>query len=411
MPRIVALLALTAACGGAHAASSFDDSPVLPTGPSETYGFVTTLGTDTVGAEAVTRSADAMVSESVDRWPYVRLRHTEFAVAPDGRLTRMVMDVRTPNGKTAAERWRKVLARFTDDSVFIEIRDSSGTSGRNFATEGALTVPHVSMQYAVIEFEIAQALARAGRATGPGDTLRFRQFYPDRDVGPSFVLHTGRVLPQGNGLVVLDHDWLAGQGDVMVDSAGRMLHYSGQRTTYKVEVERTASPPDVAAIGAHLTDVERVAGPARLSVPDTTRGTIGRAAFTVTYGRPLARGRVLLGNVIEYDRLWRTGANEATVFTTSAPITLAGLEVPAGSYSLWTVPRRDRVELIVNRQSGQWGTHYEPDQDLGSARLEVGVADPPVEEFTIRVVPGDGNRGSLVLEWGPFRWTAPIIVR
>ncbi len=408
MVRPLPTLLLLAACGSGAA---FDGSPITPTGATETYGFVTTLGTDTVAAERVTRSADALVSESVDRWPTVRLRHTELAIAPDGRLTRMVMTVRTPSGATPAERWREVLARFTDDSVMVRIRDSSGVTGRSFATGGALTVPHVSMQYAVIEFEIASALRRARAAgQGVGDTLQFRQFYPDRDVGPRFVLHRGRVIPTGGDGVVLDHDWLAGVGDVTVDSLGRMLHYSGQRSTYKVEVVRTATPPDVETIGQTLATIEARNGPARLSVPDSASGTIGATTLSVAYGRPLRRGRTLLGNVIPYDRVWRTGANEATMFTVSTPITLAGLELAAGSYTLWTIPHRDGAELIVNRQTGQWGTSYDSQQDLGRVAMRTEVVDPPIEEFTIRVASRDAAHGALVLEWGAFRWTAPIEV-
>jgi hypothetical protein len=408
--RAIALVILLAACS--RTATPFDDSPITPTGPAERYGFVTTLGNDTVGAEDITRSPDAMISESVDRWPFVKRRHTEFAIAPDGRLTRMVMDVRTPNGKTPAERWRKVVARFTDDSVMVQIRDSSGVTGRSFATEGALTVPHVSMQYSVIEFEIASALRRAMAAgQGPGDTLVFRQFYPDRNVGPSFVLHHGYVMPMGGGKVVLEHDWLAGSGDVAVDSAGRMQHYSGQRSTYKVEVARTDTPPDVAAIGAELAAIEQRTGPSQLSVRDTARGIIGRDTLWVDYGRPLARGRVLLGNVVEYDRVWRTGANAATQFHTSAPISIAGMDVPAGTYTLWTVPRQDGAQLIVNKQTGQWGTSYDRRQDLGIARLQTEELTKPVEEFTISFTSSDATHGTLVLEWGNFRWTAPIMVR
>jgi len=198
---------------------------------------------------------------------------------------------------------------------------------------------------------------------------------------------------------------------VTIDSAGRMLHYSGRRSTYKVEVTRTTTPPDVAAIGARLAAAEARNGPGRLSVPDTTLGTIGAASFTITYGRPLRRGRVLLGNVIDYDRVWRTGANEATMFTTSAPITLAGLELPAGSYTLWSIPHRDGAELIVNRQTGQWGTSHDSSQDLGRAALRTETLTTPVEEFTIRVEPRDAAHGDLILEWGTFRWTAPIVVR
>jgi hypothetical protein len=379
--------------------------------PPERYGFVATLGNDTVAVERIARSSTRLVTEGVDRWPFVRRRHTEFDLAPDGTIRHMVMDVRTPNGQTPRERGRRITADFSKGAVTVSIRDSGGVRDTSFVTGGAITVPHVSMMYSVIELEIAAALRRAP-ATGvhSGDSLLFRQFYPDRDVGPSFVLHRGYVHPQAGGKVELRHDWLAGTGDVTVDSGGRMLTYSGKRTTYQVAVARTMDPPDVDSIANRLAAAERRTGPQQLSVRDTARATIGAATFSVDYGRPLARGRTLLGNVISYDRVWRTGANAATQFTTSAPITLVGLSLPAGTYTLWTVPHLRGVDLIVNRQTGQWGTEYRRAQDLGTAPMTSDSVGPPVEKFTISIEPRDARHGTLAMVWGTFRWTAPIEV-
>jgi Protein of unknown function (DUF2911) len=267
----------------------------------------------------------------------------------------------------------------------------------------------VSMMYSVIELEIAAALRRA-EATGlaAGDSVIFRQFYPDRDVGPSFTLHRGFVHPRPGGNVELRHDWLSGTGDVTVDSSGRMLTYSGMRSTYKVTVARTTTLPDVEALGDRMTVAERRTGPQQLSVRDTARATIGAATFSVDYGRPLARGRTLLGNVISYDRVWRTGANAATQFTTSAPIRLAGLSLPAGTYTLWTVPHVRGVDLIVNRQTGQWGTEYSRARDLGTAPMKSDSVKTPVEKFTISIEGRDSRHGTLAMAWGTFRWTVPI---
>ena len=395
-------------------------SPLLPllflacssATPPERYGFVTTLGNDTVSVERIERSPTRLVADGVDRWPFVRQRHTEFDLTPDGRIRHMVMDVRTPNGRTPRERGRRVTADFSSNQVKISVRDSSGVRDTAFATGGAITVPHASMMYSVIELEIAAALRQA-RATGlaPGDSVLFRQFYPDRDVGPSFTLHRGYVHPLPGGKVELRHGWLAGTGDVTVDSAGRMLTYSGMRSTYKVSVARTSTPLDVDAIGERMAAAERRTGPQQLSVRDTTRATIGPATFTVDYGRPLQRGRTLLGDVISYDRVWRTGANAATQFTTSAPITLAGLSLPAGSYTLWTVPHRTGVDLIVNKQTGQWGTEYSRAQDLGTAPMKTDSVTPPVDKFTISIEPADARHGILAMAWGTFRWAVPIVVR
>src|SRR4029077_19869774 len=135
---------------------------------------------------------------------------------------------------------------------------------------------------------------------------------------------------------------------------------------------------------------------------------IGNAIFTVDYGRPLLRGRTLLGDVIPYDRVWRTGANAATQFTTSTPIRLAGMQVTAGTYTLFTAPHTDGVDLIVNKQSGQWCTEYNGSLNLGITRIISEVATATVEEFSISIIHNNDNRhGTLVLEWGSFTWIAP----
>jgi hypothetical protein len=198
----------------------------------------------------------------------------------------------------------------------------------------------------------------------------------------------------------------------MMDSAGNMLSYSGARTTYDVQVKRLATPPDVKGIADRWEAKETQSGNVKsLSVRDTTRAQIGNSIFTVDYGRPLLRGRTLLGDVIPYDYIWRTGANAATQFTTSTPIKLAGLQVPAGTYTLFTAPHTSGVDLIVNKQTGEWGTEYNRSLDLGTARIVSEVVTPTVEEFTISILPSDKRHGTLVLEWGSFRWIAPIEVQ
>jgi hypothetical protein len=87
------------------------------------------------------------------------------------------------------------------------------------------------------------------------------------------------------------------------------------------------------------------------------------------------------------------------------------LSVPAGTYTLWTVPHVTGVDLIVNRQIGQWGTEYGRAHDLGKVRMKADSADPPVERFTIAIEPSGARHGTLVVAWGTFRWTVPILVQ
>jgi hypothetical protein len=190
-----------------------------------------------------------------------------------------------------------------------------------------------------------------------------------------------------------------------------MLTYSGARTTYLVEARRVPEVPDIQTLAPQFAAAEAKSGARSLSVRDTLRAKIGAASFTVDYSRPLARGRTLLGGIVPYDVVWRTGANAATQFTTSAPITLAGLQLPAGGYTLWTVPRARGVELIVNTQTGQWGTSYDRSRDLGRAPMRSETLTTPVEQFTIAIAGKDAKNGELTMAWGPFKWTAPIVVR
>jgi hypothetical protein len=397
MKRAVVAVLLLAAC--------------RPDQPTERYGFVARLGNDTVSVESVSRRGNTITSDEVDRFPRVRQRHTEITLGPDGGIQRLVTDIRTPS-EPAAQRERHVVADVTKDSVRITKRDSAGTKNLAFATGGATVMAHLEQMYSLYEIYFAAALARAtGVKQGMGEAVRFRQFYIDREFD-RFPLGNGTVWLMPDGKAEISHDWLSGTGEAKVDSSRHMLHYSGARTTYKIEVDRVAEPPDVQAIGGQFAALEtKNGGVKQMSVRDTARATIGSATFHVDYGRPLARGRKLLGDIVPYDHVWRTGANAATQFTTSAPITLAGIALAKGTYTLWTVPHEKGPELIVNKQTGQWGTGYDGSFDLGKAPMATETLTAPVEQFTISIVPTDARHGTLAMEWGPFRWTAPIVVQ
>jgi hypothetical protein len=377
-----------------------------PSQPSEQYGFIARLGNDTVSVERVTRRGDEIVSDEVDRFPRVRRRHTTIRLADDGTIEHLEMDIRTPS-EPSSQRERHVVADLRADSVHIAKRDSTGMKNIAFATGGALTMPHLPQMYSLTDLYFGAALRRAVAA---GDSVALRQYYIDREFD-RFPLHHGVVRLLAANKAELHHDWLAGFGDATFDSLHHMLTYSGARSTYKVEVRRLTTLPDVEAIGKRFTALETSTGMKQLSVRDTARATIGAATLAVDYGRPLARGRVLLGNIVPFDEVWRTGANAATQFTTSAPITLAGIRMPAGTYTLWTVPRKDgHAELIVNKQFGQWGTEYNETLNLDRKRLLVDTTTSPVEKFTVSIVPAGAREGTLVMQWGSFRWSAPVVV-
>jgi hypothetical protein len=379
--------------------------------PAEQYGFITQLGQDTIAVERVTRQGNTLTSDEVDRFPSVRVRHTVIELNTDGSIRHLVMDIHTPS-EPENQRERKVIADVTPTSVHISKTDGTGTLNRDFATGGAIVVAHVPQMYSLYELYFAAAMKHvAASKLAIGNTVDMRQFYIDREFD-RFPLGRAHVRPLDSGKMEITHDWLAGTGEAMVDSNYHMLSYSGERTTYKVEVTRLESPPDVKSIADRFEATEAKAGTVKeLSVRDTIHAQIGNVMFTVDYGRPLLRGRKLMGDVIPFDRIWRTGANQATQFTTSAAITVAGMQVPAGTYTLWTAPHASGVDLIVNKQTGQWGTEYNPSLNLGVARIASQALPAPVQEFTISIVSNDKKHGTLVMEWGSFRWTAQIETR
>jgi hypothetical protein len=124
--------------------------------------------------------------------------------------------------------------------------------------------------------------------------------------------------------------------------------------------------------------------------------------LTVRYSRPSVRGRVIFGNVVPWNQVWRTGANEATVLETSADLRLAGITAPAGKYSLWTIPSPTGWKLILNKNTGQWGTAYDAKYDLARLDMSIEALPQPVERFTIAIEP-NGKGGVLKLEWEKTR--------
>lgn len=125
---------------------------------------------------------------------------------------------------------------------------------------------------------------------------------------------------------------------------------------------------------------------------------VGAASLTIDYSRPSMRGRKIMGELVPFDKVWRTGANRATHLKVEGAITIGDLAVPAGTYTLYTVPGAQGWTLIVNKQTGQWGTQYDQAQDLGRVKMAVAPLSAPVEQFTIAVT-GTGAAATLTLEW------------
>ncbi|HYD53020.1 MAG TPA: DUF2911 domain-containing protein [Gemmatimonadaceae bacterium] len=162
----------------------------------------------------------------------------------------------------------------------------------------------------------------------------------------------------------------------------------------------TLAPAPATAQARNGTLQAEPSGRVRTAITFRRGGTGQPFTVAVEYGQPHARGRAVLGGVVPYDRVWRTGANAATSLTTDLDLTIGGARVPRGRYTLYTLPTRAGWKLIINRQTGQWGTEYDPKQDLARVDLRTRTLREPAESFTIWLVPGGAGRGVLRMAWG-----------
>jgi len=131
-------------------------------------------------------------------------------------------------------------------------------------------------------------------------------------------------------------------------------------------------------------------------------------AVHVDYASPRMRGRKIFGALVPYDEEWRAGANEATTFVLSTSVNVAGKDVPAGSYTIFTLPTPDAWSLIISKQTGEWGVPYLGQEfDFARVPMKVSKLPSPVENFTI-AFDQDGKSCTMRLDWETTRASVQI---
>lgn len=138
----------------------------------------------------------------------------------------------------------------------------------------------------------------------------------------------------------------------------------------------------------------------RISPHEQTSATIDGKKITIEYGRPYMKGRKIFGGLVPFGEVWRAGADEATVLTTDADLTIGSLKVPKGKYAIFTIPQANGWTLAVNKVADQWGAFsYDQSKDLGRTPMKVATANAPLEQFTISIEPAGAKRGVLKMAW------------
>lgn len=162
-----------------------------------------------------------------------------------------------------------------------------------------------------------------------------------------------------------------------------------------------------------VMNAERLPLAERRSPLDSLSFSVQGSPVKICYGRPSARGREIMGGLVPYGELWRTGANEPTMIHTPIPLQIAGIPVEPGSYALYTVPGESEWEVVVNGSTTQWGhtRYYTGDvaaQEIGRAAVQGAASAGFIEQFTIRSVPAAAGDANLILEWERTRVEIPI---
>jgi Protein of unknown function (DUF2911) len=377
-----------------------------PGAPDEKSSYITTLGRDTVVVESVARLANHLIGDIVVRVPSTVRLHYDVEVRPDGSVLRSTLDTDPMGAKGISA--RRMILDFAGDSV----RVSTDSAGQKRTVTRALpkgTVPTFmtgfGASYGLYSSMGLYELLLERSRPATNDTLTV----PGIDIATGAVAKR-KFLARSATQVDVDYFGILWT-HLTVDATGHISAADARATTEQTETHRTDFV-DVAAMAKGFASADHSGKGIGAASPNLIeKGSIAGQTIVAAYGSPRRRGRTILGAVVPYDRVWRTGANEATTIIFDKDLTIGGAAVPAGSYSLWTIPKADgSVQLVVNKQHGQWGTDYDPAQDLVRVPMQSSTAPAPQENFAINIS-GAGNTGALRISWDAFVWSVPITAK
>jgi hypothetical protein len=350
--------------------------------------FVVTLGRDTIAAERFRFGRARIDGEVVTRLRETVRRPYAITFDDEGNPARVEFSTRRPTDTPTSPALQTAIITLSGDTIVMETKRNDSTITRRIPAPPG-TVPLLGQSYASYAI-LTRHLARAGV-----DSVQI----PTWSVGAqrTDVVSVVRVNADTMKIVAPFGTMYA-----RVDAGGRIQGAHALGSTFKVVVTRGPM--------TDLTTIAMMPPIPQLSPRDTLRTSIAGVNFTVTYSRPMKRGRSVFGGMVPWGEVWRTGANEATHLHTDKDLVIGGAPVPAGSYTLWTIPSPEAWTLIINKQTGQWGTVYDPTQDLARVEMLQEVSATVEEQFTIGLEPSDAG-AVLRLRWDDREAWVPIEVK
>ncbi len=360
---------------------------------SNNAGYVTLLGNDTLAVEKFEKTDNSISAKVVLRSPRTSLKSYELSLTENGGIEEMtITDFDLESGFDSEGVLERSYKKDGDSlEVSVLTNDGSYRVIKSGYEEGIL--PFIDMVH--WPFEIAFNNAMETTADSIDQKLltgsRASTFIVAKiDADSMTIRHPSR-----------------GVMGVNVDKNGNIIELDASQTTRKLTVKRK-NDIEINSIAKRFAASDKQGNPfGSLSGAIEEEFTIGNAVFNVSYGSPQRRGRDLFGGIVPFGERWRTGANRATHFTTSSDLVFSDVEMPAGEYTLFTIPEKDGGILIINKQTGQNGRTYDESRDLGRVSMMVSEKEDNTEGFTI-LVEEEGSGGVLKLVWGNTVYSIPF---
>lgn len=358
---------------------------------SQSASFVTQLGNDTLVVEQFDKSENGIQARVIMRSPELRFSSYDLVLDEAGGIQNMVrVDHPAEEGFSAAGDTVQTVEQ-TGDSLIVRYSTEEGI--QRFATEYRDgTLPFIDQ----VHWPFEAALNRVSGMSA--DSI-------DQPLLSGPRTSTFVLAKLSADSMTIRHPTRGVMG-VDVDENGNLQFLDAGLTTRKLRVDRVA-PLDMSSVGERFRIMGAVG---ELSDAREASYTVQDAEFAVTHGVPMKRGRDIFGGIVPWGETWRTGANAATHFSTSADLMVGDLEVPAGEYTLFTVPEEDGGTLMINRETGINGQSYDPSMDLGRVPMQIATQDTVTERFTI-TVEEEGDGGVLKLIWDQTVFSVPFQIQ
>lgn len=347
-----------------------------------------TLGNDTLVVEQISMHPGRVEARVLMRSPRTEFLVQTLEMDGDGEISEFRSEA-YPADRLEGEPDRIETLTREGDSLIRVIRTDTSENRQAFAFEAGV-IPWIDMVHWPYELAVRRMVrdgleeVRQPMFTGRGTA--------------EFVIRS-----EGTDSVSVKHPY-RGTMFARTDPSGALEVFDATATTRKLIVKR-GDPLGLESLANRFaySPIGSLSGEGR------TESTVQGAHIEITFGQPARRGRELFGGIVPWNEHWRTGANRATHFSTDSDLVLGGMEVPAGEYTLFTIPAPDGGTLIVNRETGQNGNSYDAQQDLGRVPMEIRQLESSVENFTIEAVE-TAEAGELRLMWGETVFVVPFRV-